>query len=48
MFGRDFTLLLFDPNVDVGALAAAAIQRGVPMDVVDVDSDDTGRSLSTN
>jgi hypothetical protein len=39
LLGPDFTLLRFDPDVDVGALAAAAAQRGVPMAVVGVDSD---------
>jgi hypothetical protein len=37
----EFTLLRFDPNVDVGGLAAAAPHGGVPMAVADVDSDDT-------
>ena len=40
VLGLDFTLLRFDPDVDVSALAAAATQRGVPMAVVDLESDD--------
>jgi len=42
----DFTLLRFDPDVDVSALAAAAAQRGVPMAVVDVDSGDAAALYS--
>jgi 2-polyprenyl-6-methoxyphenol hydroxylase-like FAD-dependent oxidoreductase len=38
--GPDFTLLRFDPTVDIDALVAAARHRGVPMTVVDVESDD--------
>jgi hypothetical protein len=34
--GPDFTLLRFDPRVDVGALLAAADARGVPMNLLDV------------
>lgn len=34
--GRDYTLLRFDPTVDVSAVTQAAAQRGVPLDVLDV------------
>jgi 2-polyprenyl-6-methoxyphenol hydroxylase-like FAD-dependent oxidoreductase len=40
VLGPDFTLLRFDPDVEVSALGAAAAQRGVPMAMVDVESDD--------
>ena len=46
VLGPDFTLLRFDPDVDVNALAAAAAQRGVPMAVVDVDSGDAAALYS--
>jgi len=36
----DFTLLRFDRKVEVGGLVAAAAQRGVPMTVLDVDSEE--------
>ncbi|MGB7846441.1 MAG: hypothetical protein WBL63_12565 [Candidatus Acidiferrum sp.] len=39
--GSDFTLLRFDPAVEIGALVAAAARRGVPMAVLDVDADET-------
>jgi 2-polyprenyl-6-methoxyphenol hydroxylase-like FAD-dependent oxidoreductase len=38
--GSGFTLLRFDPKVEVGGLVAAAARRGVPMAVFDVDSDE--------
>ena len=38
--GPDFTLLRFDPKVEIGALTEAAAHRGVPMVVVDVDADE--------
>jgi 2-polyprenyl-6-methoxyphenol hydroxylase-like FAD-dependent oxidoreductase len=38
--GDDFTLLRFDPSVDVGRLTGAAAQRGVPVTVLDMDSDE--------
>jgi len=36
--GPDYTLLRFDPTVDVQDLLAAAQARGVPMDVLDIRS----------
>jgi hypothetical protein len=36
--GPDYTLLRFDPTVDVGELVAAATGRGVPLHLLDVDS----------
>jgi 2-polyprenyl-6-methoxyphenol hydroxylase-like FAD-dependent oxidoreductase len=39
-FGPDFTLLRFDPAVEVRGLVAAAARRGVPMIVLDVDADE--------
>ena len=39
-FGRDFTLLRFDPGIDVGSIEAAAHRRGLPLSVVDVASDE--------
>jgi len=38
--GSDFTLLRFDPKVEVGDLVAAAAHRGVPLAVFDVDADE--------
>jgi 2-polyprenyl-6-methoxyphenol hydroxylase-like FAD-dependent oxidoreductase len=38
--GPEFTLLRFDPSVEVGGLAAAAARRNVPMAVLDVGADD--------
>src|SRR5271166_1009423 len=38
--GSDFTLLRFDPKVEVGELVAAAADRGMPLAVVDVDADE--------
>ena len=38
--GSDFTLLRFDPTVEIGALVQAAAHRAVPMAVVDVDADE--------
>ena len=34
--GPDFTLLRFDPNLDVSNLLAAARLRGVPLQLLDV------------
>jgi 2-polyprenyl-6-methoxyphenol hydroxylase-like FAD-dependent oxidoreductase len=34
--GADFTLLRFDPDLDVGGLTGAAAARGVPMQVLDI------------
>ena len=39
--GSDFTLLRFDPKVEIGALVQAAAHRAVPMAVVDVHADET-------
>ena len=38
--GADFTLLRFDRSVSVDALTSAAVRRGVPLNVLDVESDD--------
>ncbi len=38
--GPEFTLLRFDPEVEVGGLVAAAADRGVPMIVLDVDAEE--------
>ena len=38
--GSDFTLLRFDPQVEVGALVMAAARRGVPMTLLDVEADE--------
>jgi 2-polyprenyl-6-methoxyphenol hydroxylase-like FAD-dependent oxidoreductase len=38
--GSDFTLLRFDPMVEISGLVAAAARRGVPMAVLDVDADE--------
>ncbi|MBV8704616.1 MAG: FAD-dependent monooxygenase, partial [Acetobacteraceae bacterium] len=38
--GSDFTLLRFDPKVEVDGLVAAAARRGVPLAVLDVDADE--------
>ena len=35
--GPEFTLLRFDPTVDVASLEAAARQRGVPLKVLDIE-----------
>jgi hypothetical protein len=37
LFGRGFTLMRFSGAPDTGPLAAAAVARGVPLDVVTVD-----------
>jgi 2-polyprenyl-6-methoxyphenol hydroxylase-like FAD-dependent oxidoreductase len=39
-FGAWFTLLRFDPAIDVGSLVAAAAERRVPLDVLDVAPDE--------
>ena len=38
--GPDYTLLRFDPEVDVSALTDAAARAGVPLQVLDVRADD--------
>jgi 2-polyprenyl-6-methoxyphenol hydroxylase-like FAD-dependent oxidoreductase len=38
--GPDYTLLRFDPAVEVESLVAAASERGVPLRVLDVESDE--------
>jgi 2-polyprenyl-6-methoxyphenol hydroxylase-like FAD-dependent oxidoreductase len=40
LFGRDFTLLRFDPAIDIRPLEQAARRRGIPLVVVDVESDE--------
>jgi hypothetical protein len=40
VLGSDFTLLRFDPKVEVGGLVAAAAHRGLPLAVFDVDADE--------
>jgi 2-polyprenyl-6-methoxyphenol hydroxylase-like FAD-dependent oxidoreductase len=40
VLGSDFTLLRFDPKVEVGGLVAAAARRGAPLTVLDVDADE--------
>jgi hypothetical protein len=40
VLGPEFTLLRFDPAVEVRGLVAAAAQRGVPLVVFDVDEDE--------
>jgi len=42
--GSEFTLLRFDPAVEIDGFVAAAAQRGVPLAVLDVDADE-GTSL---
>jgi hypothetical protein len=37
-FGRDFTLVRFDPDVDVRPIEAAARRRRLPLAVLDVSS----------
>jgi 2-polyprenyl-6-methoxyphenol hydroxylase-like FAD-dependent oxidoreductase len=39
-FGRDFTLVRFDHDVDVRPIEAAARRRGMPLAIVDVSSDE--------
>jgi 2-polyprenyl-6-methoxyphenol hydroxylase-like FAD-dependent oxidoreductase len=39
-FGRDFTLLRFDADIDTRAFEAAARRRGVPLKVLDVSNDE--------
>jgi 2-polyprenyl-6-methoxyphenol hydroxylase-like FAD-dependent oxidoreductase len=38
--GKDYTLLRFDPSADGGPLMAAAASIGMPLDLLDVDSDE--------
>jgi 2-polyprenyl-6-methoxyphenol hydroxylase-like FAD-dependent oxidoreductase len=38
--GPDFTLLRFDPAIEVGGLLAAATKHGLPMTVLDVDGNE--------
>jgi 2-polyprenyl-6-methoxyphenol hydroxylase-like FAD-dependent oxidoreductase len=40
VLGSDFALLRFDPKVEISALVGAATHRGVPIAVVDVDTDE--------
>ena len=39
-FGRDFTLLRFNGNIDTRAFEGAAIRRGIPLAVLDVGNDE--------
>jgi 2-polyprenyl-6-methoxyphenol hydroxylase-like FAD-dependent oxidoreductase len=39
--GREFTLLRFDPSIDVGKLELAARDKGVPLKLLDIDTWDT-------
>lgn len=39
-FGRGFVLCRFDTSIDVGALAAAAVEVGMPLEVLDTSDDD--------
>jgi hypothetical protein len=45
--GPEFTLLRFDAAVEVDALVGAAAQRGVPMDVLDVDAEEAASLYRT-
>jgi 2-polyprenyl-6-methoxyphenol hydroxylase-like FAD-dependent oxidoreductase len=45
--GPEFTLMRFDPAVEVDALMGAAAQRGVPMDVLDVDAEEAASLYRT-
>jgi hypothetical protein len=40
--GPDYTLLRFDPSLDVSALQAAAGRRGVPLDLLDLSASEAG------
>ena len=42
--GPEFTLLRFDPAVDVAALEAAARLRGVPLKILDIERPDSAMS----
>jgi hypothetical protein len=37
--GPDYTLLRLDPAAEVGGIVAAAVQKGVPLAVLDVDAE---------
>jgi 2-polyprenyl-6-methoxyphenol hydroxylase-like FAD-dependent oxidoreductase len=39
-FGRDFTLVRFDTSLDVRPIEAAALRRGVPLEILDIASDE--------
>ena len=41
VLGPGFRLIRRDPKLDIGRLSAAAIDRGVPFAVVDMDADQT-------
>ncbi len=45
--GPDYTLLRFDPSVEVDALLSAAAERGVPMQLLDVASDEASAVYTT-
>jgi hypothetical protein len=40
--GSDFALLRFDPKVEISGLVDEAARRGLPMVVVNVDSEESG------
>jgi 2-polyprenyl-6-methoxyphenol hydroxylase-like FAD-dependent oxidoreductase len=40
VLGEGFSLLRFDPAIDVSRIGAAAVQRGVPLAVLDIDDAD--------
>jgi len=40
--GAGFALLRFDPSVEVGEIVGAAMKRGVPLKVIDVDDEAAG------
>jgi len=39
-FGRDFTLVRFDASLDVRPIEAAALRRGVPLEILDISGDE--------
>jgi hypothetical protein len=39
-FGRDFTLVRFDTSLDVRPIEAAALRRGVPLEILDIASEE--------
>lgn len=46
--GPEFTLLRFDRSIDVAALGAAALQRGLPLKILDVDRPASARPDGDN
>lgn len=45
--GPEYTLLRLDPTVDVGAVVDAARIRGVPLQVLDISSEDAGTAYTS-